>query len=381
MKSFYKIFFITFVSLLLAVISFIMLVNYFIDPANQFFYSRTYETKIANLLLNKNDIIINNNFNDRFLQKTMLERLPVQPEILILGSSHTMPLSQMSFKFAPVYNASVTGSTLEDDISLYYVYQKRGWQPKILIICMDPWLVNKNFLRLFNGYTGRQWQAVFFDEFNSAKKLLSRESKTNLLIKERLEFSFEKYSQLLTIDYLKATLKQLRQKGDISHEINTVFNNPDSTGYSIKHSDGSQTPSKDEEATLAKDADLAGRDLVHHTAAFYRNVPNLDAKAMDTFEKFIKYLLNQHVQIIFYFPALEPKAYAELIENNPSYTTLKVVDRYYRGLAEKYNITMISAYDPKMLNLHADDFTDGWHIKQKAADKIFTSYNINHNIS
>ena len=89
----YKKFLIVSASFIVFFLSGIGAINYFIDPGNQFFRSHSFEAKIANILLTEKEVMVRANYNERALQKLMIEKLASRPEIFVLGSSHSMPIS------------------------------------------------------------------------------------------------------------------------------------------------------------------------------------------------------------------------------------------------------------------------------------------------
>src|SRR5579872_3887027 len=133
---------IIFFSCLLFFICLILAFNYYYDGGNQFFYKQKFEKKLTDALSVKNDVLICNNYDTRSFKKKILAKMTSRPKILILGSSRTMSIRHDFFNNTSFYNASVPSATLEDDIGFYYIYQKKGWKPDILVIGLDQWILN-----------------------------------------------------------------------------------------------------------------------------------------------------------------------------------------------------------------------------------------------
>src|SRR5690242_3591258 len=116
-------------------------VNYFVDGGFLFHRAKKFESTLAQAFLQQQKILICRNYNDRQVKKSFIEHLKQAPEVLIFGSSRSMPIREDLFRGLSFFNASVTGGTLEDDLALYYLFQKKGQHPKVVIISLDQWLI------------------------------------------------------------------------------------------------------------------------------------------------------------------------------------------------------------------------------------------------
>ncbi len=122
-------------------------------------------------------------------------------DLLILGSSRTMTINPASFDLpSSSFNSSVTSANLEDDIALYYLYSQKGWKPKKLLIAVDPWLI-------YDSSQKELWKMSFSPEYKKAKELFFSERKNYQDDFQYMSGYIEKFAQLLSIDYLKSSLK------------------------------------------------------------------------------------------------------------------------------------------------------------------------------
>jgi hypothetical protein len=373
---------------LLGIIAF----NYYVDPANQFYRAHQFTEKLASLLLDKKEVLIGTNYNERLLQKKMLEKIPVQPEILVLGSSHSIAITQDFFNHSSFYNASVSGADLEDDMALYYIFLKRGWQPKTVILCVDPWILDKDFALLFmEQQAAQQWRTTLAFQYTDAKKLFLGTASTSIY-EEKLSGFLDKYSQLLSVDFLKSSIKKLvfftykdymkRRgvlKGPLLYELPfdefIQSSNKDvcPSCYTLLP-DGSRLPSRKEETATPERVELDVAGLLQHIEQFplrFQEAPAIDATYANIFEHFIQYLQKNNVTIIFYFSPLAPKAYTEFVVKNPKYRKVNSVEQYFLAMAAKYNIKVVGGYEPTKLGLQTNDFFDASHLKREGIKKIF----------
>jgi len=349
--------------------------NYYIDSANQFSRTEAFSTKVTRMLLDKKEVMVRTNFNERLLQKKMLSKIPHRPDVLVLGSSHSLAITQDLFAPLSFYNASVSNAELEDDMALYYVYQKRNWQPKVVVICVDPWILDPDFAAVFNGKKAtQQWKSSLLFEYINAKKLILG---TNDLTyyDEQVSGSFDKYSQLLSVDLLESSASTLLFDSVI-HSIAPNYYD-DCRSCNILRPDGSRILSKQQESTTLAEADLSVAKLIQNlqlSTQTYKKYSSVDPIYKDTFEKFIHYLKSKNVIIIFYLPPLEPLAYSHIIEENPNYQSTKEMEKYFISVASRYHLKVIGSYNPAKAGLTGNDFVDGSHLKAEGIYKVFLGH-------
>lgn len=344
----------------------ITVVNYYVDPAHEFFSSGQFETMIAKLQLDHKNIINLKDYNERILQKLMISKMPAKPEVLVLGSSRSMAIDQSVFKGLSFYNASVSGATLEDDLAIFYLYQKRGWVPKVLIISVDPWLLNKN-----NNQT--RWNDLS-KEFTEAQAILNVENQEHEYILSRAKWVIQKYSQLINRDYFVSSLKKIYLTAEGHGNVfDLSIGDSRNTKEPIKLYDGTLLNSKQDELTDAANANQAGLVFAQQNPIYsLGEYKSLDADKMKLFENFIHYLVQRQVKVILFYAPYQQNAYQE-INHNPKYVEVNAAASYFHSIAEKNHLQEIGSYDPEKVKFHPDDFIDGMHSKAKSIHKLFAS--------
>ncbi|OGT37941.1 MAG: hypothetical protein A3F11_02920 [Gammaproteobacteria bacterium RIFCSPHIGHO2_12_FULL_37_14] len=362
MKTIYYKSLIVFVLIAFALLSFIIFLNYYGDGGNRFFQADNFENKLADSLLKNNSVFVCVNYNDRNIKKILLNKLKTSPAMLVLGSSRTMSLTSSLFSNLNFFNGSVTSANMEDDIALYYLFERRGWKPKTVLIGLDPWILNKS-----NGSS--LWKATFLYDYGKASRQFFGNKENLFQPYAKLSAWFENIIPLLSSSYLRSSIQNFIHKGDLSFKIiKSTQNQPnDYPGCHLHLPDGTRLTSKEDESNSSERADYAGAVEMHH----FSSASLLPIKdKMQIFEKFIAYLLRQGIKIIFYLPPYEPTAYS-VIQSNPNYKMIQMTEDYFRASAAKYHIKIIGSYNPVALNLHSNDFIDEVHLKQKGINKIF----------
>lgn len=365
-KNYYQNLLLRFIYLILFFLVSVLLFNYYFDGDKQFFKQKSFETSLTNKLLHEENVMVCSNYNDRSVQRFMLQHLLKRPQVLVLGSSRTMPINQNLFKKRTFYNASITSASLEDDIALFNIFQKKWQNPDVVILSLDPWILGVN-----EGKT--QWRTTFFTEYGEGKKLLLKNS-LRPTYKEKIQGVYAKYIQLLSFNYFKDSLKNIpliRNALKLNMPLDGLIAKPaniDSYTYPsciTLFPDGSHYFSRNDEYSTAAQVESLSSVQIQNIDSMI-----VEDKHRDIFEAFIKYLLKQKIKVVFYFPAYEPHAYYD-IESDSKYNTINLVEQYFLAISRRYHIEVIGSYNPNIMSLNSVDFIDYIHLKRKSIDKVF----------
>lgn len=331
-------------------------VNYFVDGGYLFYRAKQFETQLSQAFLKQKSVLICTNFNDRRVKKALIENRQQPADVLVFGSSRSMPIRQDLFPGLNFFNASVTGGTLEDDLALYYLYQKRGWHPKVVVISLDQWLINKNN-PLF------PWKLALALEANALKKILNKPQSRLLNAYYHWFSNVDRYSQLLSIYYFKAS---------IANRAESLLSDPTQQQLAqlphcaLQLPNGTRLTSVREEATAAAQAIFSGTQDIQRSSMPLA----LDPQEMQLLDDFVNYLQQSGVKVVFYLPPYEPASYRALMKD-PNYRVVDISEKYFRNLARKYHLLVIGSYDPQSLNLTSDYFIDDVHMKKAGIDQVF----------
>jgi hypothetical protein len=325
--------------------------NYKIDPGN-IFGNETYIKGVGDILLSGKNVANVQNYDERLLQKYVIENTNDNKDVIVLGSSRTMAISEDYFPYYTFYNYSVSSASLEDDIALFWLNDKKGFKPKKIIIALDAWLLNKN-----NQQIG--WKSLD-NEYNMALNLL--DFKNN--IKNNTVF-FEKYKQLISIAYLEASIKR-RFFDEKTTYYETGEKYLDNT---VILADGSRVFEKKIRNISFEEADKAALKYMYGSNYPLEKYYELDAENQEIFEKFIVYLQKNDIEVVFYLTPYHPIVYKALVENE-KYKIIDNVEDYFRKFAETNSIKVIGSYNPYECNLDEKDFSDGMHMRKESVDKF-----------
>ena len=325
--------------------------NYAIDSAGVFSQNDELQ-EVAYALINDKMIAGQENYDERQLQKRVIENSGEKFNIIFVGSSTGMQLRHSFLRFEDgaqkFFNHGMSGSSLEDYMAIIGLYESKSFLPSKIIIGVDPWIFNKN-----NNQS--RWKSIGKYYMNILGKIYGTKV-------ENLSDS-SKYLQLINFDYTKANLKALikNKKTNFyitdSIEVDDFIREPDG---SIHYPFGTR---------FQKDIKTQEMAKLYANAPVYslENFNNLSNTKL--FEDFMNYLQKKNIEVMFMLPPYHPITYKLLVEN-PKYKIIVDAERYLRNIASTHRIKISGSYNPENYHFSSEDFTDGMHGKDIVMEKL-----------
>lgn len=325
--------------------------NYAIDSANLWHTSEI--EMVAKNISNGKKVAGLENYDERLLQKAIIENFKAKIDIAVIGSSRTMQLRKSYFKTDNhiFFNNSVSGTSIQDLFAIVGLYEHKGYLPKQIILCVDPWLFNIN-------NNQNRWKSIS-DYYDIALSKITNKKYTppNLFL--------DKFLQLINLDYTINNINFLFKK---EKERFYVTNNTN-IDSSIIDTDGSRYfPYKER---FAVDSDIISAAKTYISGKVFAVEDFNKLSNIEIFEMYIKYLEKRNVKITIFLAPYNPIVYDFFI-NNPKYSNVFKAENYIREYSKKNNILVIGSYNPYKFNLKNYDFIDGMHCKDSAFKKIFS---------
>jgi hypothetical protein len=341
------------VILFVPLLIFVMMVNYIADPAGLFGKAEN-EARLAEMLIEKRDVCIIANYNERLLQKLYIESLKVSPEIVVVGSSRSMQISQDVFPGHTLFNNSVSNAVIQDYLAITQIYQDNGLKPSTVVLGIDPWVLNKN-----NNIS--RWRELGKEYEKALRRISSDEG-----IKLPMQFSIDqKYLMLMSPSYFQRSLRTLLNKSDKKE----IFYEPESlnTDEQIKLADGSLLMSRADRNKTEEEVKVDALGYVSDYRLSKFKKP--DQATLKILEEFIVSLRYENIDVIFFLPPYHPITYKMMMESS-NYRVIADVEKALRDLAEKKNVLILGSYDPSNCSLNGSDFYDRYHPRREAIKKI-----------
>jgi len=345
-------------ALLVPLIGFVMVINYRMDPAHLFQGDR-YELGIADLLLGGHNVANVSNYDDRLVQKFYIEGLDKKKDILVFGSSHAMVIHSSLFPGKSMFNNSVSGASLEDLVAISEIYQQRGLLPSVVIISLDPWLLNRDNLQT-------RWTTLEPEYALAMKRLgLPFEPAPN----DRINSAWDKYQQLISPTYFQESFK--------TWGLTLVGNTPVPGNYYPTEEMIGELPIRLADDSLSYPAASRTQpspnvNLANATTTL-QEFTRLDPELTRILETWVTAMQKDGVQVIFWLSPYQPGAYHYLI-NSPNYHIIVDVQKYYGDLALRNGIQLIGSYNPDDIPCAGNEFYDEQHPQESCIEKIWAKH-------
>ncbi len=300
-------------------------------------------------------------WDERELQRMIVEQYAGRRDMIVIGSSRTMLLRKRFVPGNPDFmNHSLAGTCLEDMLSIVGLYKEKGVLPRMVVLAIDPWMFNRN------AGLGRSWETLGFYYNQMLKELgggaaFGRGPLTGKAGKGADSDRIAKLRQLINLEYTIQNWEYLRGGKKLRVVADAAVDD-----Y-VKEPDGSyHFPYKLRHLKMVKDG--PGNAMPD---TYFRDFTSLTGT--EIFEGLVDYLRRKGVRVVFVLPPFHPHAYRSCFENAKYGITLKV-EEYARDLAQKKGITLVGSYDPSQSGFTGEDFFDGTHGHEIVMRRFFENY-------
>lgn len=358
-------------------------VNYFVDPANLY---KHIEKGIADILLSGKNAANVGDRDERLVVKYYAQQVKDAPDVLVLGSSRTLEIDSKMLAGSRIYNASVSGATVRDDMAIYGMFRSRGLLPDEIILGLDPWLLNARngqprwtSVREYYEYTSTlSEQAVKAKQDGVSRTGPGWEEQPRLTVRadpRKAELTREKYLNLLSPTYFQAGIKKLWKNysspgRDESAPVEATKSMI--ADQAILRSDGSlsypRAYRERDEATVSREArSYANAEPIYSLGAF----KELDPQAISDLEGFLDLLEMDGVNVRLVLIPYHPVVYKKLGNKYSSkYRLVPETEKYFRSLAVERGLPIIGSFNPAVGGYTSSDFYDGMHLKREQVTRM-----------
>jgi hypothetical protein len=292
-------------------------------------------------------------YDERELQRLIVEQYPKRRDMITIGSSRNMLLRRRFFHGGiDFFNHSMAAARLEDYIAITGLYRIKGDLPRTVVLGIDPWVFNKN-----NGLP-EFWKSLspyyekMVEEINH-KKIKVNTTQPNM------------YMQLINLDYTRENYKFFRSGKKLyvteTSDIDDFVREPDGSfhfPYKMRF--------KNDERTIPYPSDIMPIGYLDHFESL---------SGFELFGNFLRYLLEQEVEVILLLLPFHPSAY-KLFNDNPRCQVVISLEQYLKDFALGNNIKVIGSYDPGRYQLRGKDFFDDIHGHEIVAKKVIQEYRL-----
>ncbi len=299
------------------------------------------EYKLANFIINNEKFYIKN-LNHRMFNKYRIYLEQKNPDTLVVGSSRVNTLGEDIFLNKKVLNLFVESATIEDHITMTTMALEK-FKPSTIILAAEPWLFNENYS---DWRKSSRWK-IYKEEY---KKSISKIEKSENSI-EILDHKFVKKELSLYEKFLENLYVKINVNSNESLK-------PNKKSQSVLYEIG-----KDGKAKWFSEKKEIRPTVINHFIDPYKK----SSKKYELYEKFIKYLKNQNIEIILFLTPYENNSYDLTIIKNK---LLKNIEEDFIDFVNKNSIKILGSYDPRKAGCLSIEFHDYIHPNTKCTNKI-----------
>jgi hypothetical protein len=295
-------------------------------------------------------------FDERELQRLIVEEYPKQRDVIAIGSSRSMSLRGRFICGNPdFFNHSVAGARLEDYLAIIDFYREKGLLPGTIILGLDPWTFNRN-----NGLP-EAWKIHETYYSRMVAEILSGKPAADGKAGNRIGRRLARYGQLINLENTMQNWEYLR-RGKKLHVT-------DSVGIDdfVREPDGSiHFPLRTRVARMEENPN--SRESLTVPKVCVQNFDSLHGT--DVFEGLVRYLVKRGVKVVFLILPFHPDAYQSCRQDPECHMTLEA-ETYLRNVARRNNTIVIGSIDPGRLGFKGDDFFDAVHGHETVMKRLF----------
>lgn len=330
----------------------IISINLYADPAYLFKQGKI-EKQIAEYILNGYNVKSMANYNERLLQKYIIESTPDTVREIVLGSSRGLLIDKkLASNHSSFFNHSVSGSSLEDFLGIYDLFIEQEKYPASIIMELSPWILNDNYS------TGNR-RRTLQQNYRNISHILQLSSASDIFY-----FPNTEYLELVSPSYFQESVRILTSNIK-SGVIPSIY--PDSI-HGARLTDGSMLYSKKQNQTdsaaLSTLQSENIRDFIHWD--IFNQFHTLSNDKQEAFTRFIRYLKQKDTKLLFLLAPFHPLVYNELKKLYP----VEDAEKFFYSIAQQYNIKIVGSYNPGKYNFSVYDFYDGIHPRKSVYQSL-----------
>lgn len=348
----------------------IVVVNYFVDPAHRY-ARKNYVSVIVKMLDQGHVTNVDDNYDARRFQISLIEhRAKTSIDILVLGSSRTMLISEKLFPGKTCLNLSVSGAGMNDEAALYQACLRNQIEIKRVILLVDPDFFNETN----SGFSGKALEHDYqeylraIDKMKDSKKQSTHQDNSVSILKE-IEYIYSELGRktnILSLSYFQKAIRYLLIKKKHSLCNTEHFDNPGNT----IHTDGSWSYNEVFRNQPQKEIDRLG---MHYHYKGWDHYHSLSSQKIEDLEQLVNYIRRNGSEVLIFNSSYHPYTYKRLITLR-EYRSMKTAMDFISEFASTHQLQVIGSFDPAKSNCDKTYFYDAHHMNASGIEKIISSF-------
>lgn len=332
----------------------LLLIDY---AASTFIFLNKTEWTIAQSILSGNNVAFSFNYDDRMVQKFIINSSKSKKHTVVFGSSRSAKIDQSFFNNKTFFNNHVTGADMEGYMAMYQLYRDAKHVPSTIVIGLDPWIMDKH------RESPKRWLSLQREFYRFCGNLsLLQEPATALW------YYSVKLKNTFFIPHFQFSVKKIIQNM-ITGTKDGYFSTGDFEGFlPIVHTDGSVSESLKIRSLTAEEVALEINNHPNECPSGFNKSISQEKKILFTY--FLDEVKKDNVKIIFFLPPFHPLTYRAVVDDPRCHFEIEA-EAYFRQIAHDKGIEVVGSYDPAKYHLDNNAFYDSIHPKRSAVESVF----------
>jgi hypothetical protein len=333
-----------------------MAINYVVDPASVFHDGP--EAAMAAMLLAGRPVAGVIDYDERLVQKYVIDGLRARLDVVVVGSSRAMAIRAGDFSGTTFYNFSVSAAVMDDLIALSGELAAKDRLPKRVILGIDPWLFSRAA-----RHDGWKAMRAAHDELLGTQPGMPRPASDRLAVIAGLP---PRYSELVSPAYLQASLRSAKAEGGRTRPRAPA---PDESGGVISPDGSHIYPLTNRSRGLEQIRQAAVRYTTEQDA-YLEGFTELDGELADRLRALLRFLRSRGVAVDLLLVPFHPRTY-DLLARSPTRIDL-AAEPFTRRLADQAGVPVIGSFDPRRSGCDETEFLDGVHPRESCIRRVLT---------
>lgn len=348
------------VALLLPIPVFLLWYSFSIDR-NGWFQGDQYEREVALAMLDGNAISNFEKMDERQITKLYAQNLSEPLDVISLGSSRVLQLTEDIVGTDSFFNAGMVGAEQPDVMSSYYLFDRAEKIPKTVIFCVDPWI----FSTAPEATTYRRVDWTMYNEFLhyglGQQDVDVTSSEENMAL----------WLSLTSPAFFQENLHYYIENKETGMRPSVVTGDLYTQLTDIKMPDGSILYQMNLRNITSEDAYHLALTAINNSFVNCEGFYEMDASLVQLFSEFIQYMQSKGSTVVLMLTPYHPVVYEKVLEQPERYSGFFQVESWLRSYALQNNLALYGSYDPMAAGCTEEDFYDGWHVKGSGIAKFF----------
>ena len=307
------------------------------------------------------------NYDERLVKRTLINR-GMTSDCIVLGSSRAAMIMDDYIEDGELLNLSVTGACLQDIIGIYGAYTERNGAPARVIISVDPWALNDNYL------DSRFARSLGDSYYRYATEKLGRQDMDSSLTDVRpmyrtgeagklTDLNLKEMKELFSIPYFQSNLQYAMSE---KHAASVYATKNDFDVLGVLRSDGSYGyPSAYRNSDEYSILERANSQIILADGTRiigFTEYTSCDGANKKLLADFLSEMQRSGVEVNILFTPISPIIWEFLQENLPDCAMLQCESRI-KEICDELDITYYGSFDPAFFDYTFCDFYDGYHLR------------------